>query len=144
MTMPRWKVSGEYSKMNWCTIGNLRHGNRPFRRLPNISRSFITDSVSSKDWAIYRQYNFRSNTMQIYSPLKTMDSIFDSTPQNLFDLFSWHHFSRYRSLPKQEAIHPFVELYYLATTNQRDTSQFLNHRTPYSVTNYKSILHLLS
>ncbi len=49
MTMPRWKVSGEYLKPSLCIMEDSKHGNKPFSRLPNISRSSITDSASKKD-----------------------------------------------------------------------------------------------
>ncbi|GKS69291.1 hypothetical protein W03_12950 [Nitrosomonas sp. PY1] len=81
MTMPRWEEASEgYSKPNWCITGDSKHANKPSLRLPNISKYSITDSASKKNWAIYRLCNFRSDTMQIYSLLKHMDSIFDSTP----------------------------------------------------------------
>lgn len=54
MIMRQWKVFGEYSKPNWFVIGDSKLGNKPFRKLPNISKYSITDSASKKDWAIYR------------------------------------------------------------------------------------------
>ena len=53
-------------KPNWCIIGDSKHGNKQFRRLPNISRSSITGRESKRDWAICHQQNLHSNTMQIY------------------------------------------------------------------------------
>lgn len=49
MIMLQWKASGGYLKLNWCTIGNSKHGNKRVRRLPNILRSSITGSASKKD-----------------------------------------------------------------------------------------------
>ncbi|PXW87266.1 hypothetical protein C8R34_11149 [Nitrosomonas sp. Nm84] len=54
---------------------NSEYGNKSFRRLPNISKSSITDRESKKDWAICRQYNLRSSIMQIYLLLKPTDYI---------------------------------------------------------------------
>jgi len=49
-----WKASGESSKMNWYIIENSKHGYKQNRRLPNISRSFITGSENRKNQAICR------------------------------------------------------------------------------------------
>ena len=81
MIMRRRKVSGGYLKPNGCIIEDSKHDNKPLRRLSNSSESSITGSVvSRKDWIICRQYNSCSDTMQIYSLLKAMDSILGSRP----------------------------------------------------------------
>jgi len=70
-------------KLGWCLIGNSRHGNKQFWRLPSKSRSSTTGRESKKDWAICHQQNLHVGTMQIYSPLKLLDSIFDSIPHSI-------------------------------------------------------------
>ncbi len=84
MIMRRWKASGDYLKPSWCIIEDSKHGNKPFRRLSNSSKSSITDSASKKNQDIYCLHNFHSNTMPICLPLKPMDSIFDRTLQYFF------------------------------------------------------------
>lgn len=75
-----WKDSGEPSKTNWYIIKNSKHDYKQNRRrLPNISRSFITGSTNRRNWTTYRQQNLRSDTMPIYSLLNYMNSIFDNT-----------------------------------------------------------------
>ncbi len=87
--MRRWKVFWGCLKPNWCTIGDSKHGNKPFGRLPNISKYSITGSVSKKDWAIY--LSPAQFTQQYYANLlaaKSMDSIFDSTYHFLQNLIT--------------------------------------------------------
>ena len=74
-----WKASGEFLKTNWYIIENSKHDCKQNRRLPNISRSFITGSANRKNWTTYPQQNLHSDTMQIYSLLNYMDSIFANT-----------------------------------------------------------------
>ena len=51
--------------------------------LPVVGQfQFYIVGDNRRSWAICHQHNLRSNTVPICSPLKPMDSIFDSTYQS--------------------------------------------------------------